>query len=151
MNRTGFIRRVSEVLRENNIKKPVHIPKQTLHISDDDGHSKDFYIKSTDKKVIFTRDDVAAIIDTCIFVIEESLKQGEPITIHGFGSLGLNYRKPRSTKLIGTDEKIQVDGRYVPKFSFGNDLRMCARIYELSLKDRFSDVMENGELVDYGD
>lgn len=136
MNKIDFIKCVSDVLRTNDIKKPVSIPKQVFHISDDEGNSKDFTVKKTDKSVQYTKDDVTAIVDACLYVIQESLKRGEPINFRGFGTLGLNYRKPRATKCVGTEEDVVIKGRYVPKFSFGNDLRMCAKIYELSLKDK---------------
>lgn len=136
MNKIDFIKCVSDVLRTNDIKKPVSIPKQVFHISDDEGNSKDFTVKKTDKSVQYTKDDVTAIVDACSYVIQESLKRGEPINFRGFGTLGLNYRKPRATKCVGTEEDVVIEGRYVPKFSFGNDLRMCAKIYELSLKDK---------------
>lgn len=136
MNKINFIKCVSDVLRTNDIKKPVSIPKQVFHISDDEGNSKDFTVKKTDKSVQYTKDDVTAIVDACLYVIQESLKRGEPINFRGFGTLGLNYRKPRATKCVGTEEDVVIEGRYVPKFSFGNDLRMCAKIYELSLKDK---------------
>lgn len=136
MNKKEFISCVSELLRTNDIKKPISIPKQIFHISDDDGNSKDFTIKKTDKSVLYTRDDVVAIVDACIYVMQESLKKGEPISFNGFGTLGLIYRKPRATKCFGTNDDIVIDGRYVPKFSFGNDLRMCAKVYELSLSDK---------------
>lgn len=136
MNKIDFIKCVSDVLRTNDIKKPVSIPKQVFHISDDEGNSKDFTVKKTDKSVQYTKVDVTAIVDACLYVIQESLKRGEPINFRGFGTLGLNYRKPRATKCVGTEEDVVIEGRYVPKFSFGNDLRMCAKIYELSLKDK---------------
>lgn len=136
MNKKDFIKCVSDLLRKNDIKKPVSIPKQVFHISDNEGNSKDFTIKKTDKSVLYTKDDVATIIDACLHVIQESLKRGEAISFHGFGTLGLNYRKPRTTKCVGTDNDVIIEGRYVPKFSFGNDLRMCAKIYELSLEDK---------------
>lgn len=136
MNKKNFIRRVSDLLRENNVKKPVSIPKQVFHISDDEGNTKDFTVKKTDKSVIYTIDDVNTILDACLCIVQDSLKHGEPITFHGFGTLGLNYRKPRMTKRVGTDEDVIIEGRYVPKFSFGNELRMCAKVYEMSLNDR---------------
>lgn len=136
MNKRDFIRSVSEVLRDNNIKKPISIPKQVFHISDDEGNTRDFAIKKIDKTAIYTINDVNAIIDACIYVIQECLKKGDPITIHGFGTLGLRYRKPRTTKSVNNNEDIVIEGRYVPKFTFGNDLRMCAKVYELSLSDR---------------
>lgn len=135
MNRKGLVRGIAAFLRDNNIRKPVAIPKKTLHISDDDGNVKDIVIKGMDKQAPFTVDDVETIIDTCLYVIQESLKKGEPVTIQGFGSLGLKYRKARSTKKIGTTERQEIPGRYIPKFSFGNDLRVCAKLYELSLND----------------
>ena len=135
MNKKDFIRCVSESLRMNNTRKPIHMPKQIFHITDDEGNSKKFTIKKTDKEILYTKDDVENIVEACLHVIQESLKQGEPITFHGFGTLGLNYRKSRKTKLVGTNKEIIIKGRYLPKFTFGNNLRMCAKMYELSLED----------------
>lgn len=135
MNRKELIRRVASVMRENNVRKPVSSPKQVFHISDDDGNTKDFVIRKTDKSVLFTADDVEAIVDACLFVIEDAMKRGESVSIRGFGTLGLKYRKPRATKKLGTDEWVDIDARYIPKFTFGNNLRMCAKVYELSLQD----------------
>lgn len=136
MNKRDFVRRVSEVLRDSDIKKPISIPKQVFHISDDEGNSKDFTVKKVDKYAIYTANDISAIMDACLYVIQESLKKGEPISLHGFGTFSLRYRKPRATKSIKENEDIVIEGRYVPKFSFGNDLRLCAKMYELSLSDR---------------
>lgn len=136
MNRRDFTRLVSEVLRDSNTRKPISIPKQVFHISDNEGNSKDFTVKKVDKYVSYTANDISAIMDACLYVVQESLKRGEPISIHGFGTFSLRYRKPRATKSIINNEDIVIEGRYVPKFSFGNDLRMCAKVYELSLNDR---------------
>ena len=135
MNKRQLVSRVAEVMRINNIRKPVLLPKKVLHISDDDGNKKDFIVKSSDKNVLFTVDDIENVVDALIQVIEESLKVGEPVTVQGFGTLGLKYRKARETKQVGTDDWIDVEARYIPKFSFGNNLRMCAKLYELSLQD----------------
>lgn len=133
MNRKELVRRVSNVLRDNNVKKPVHVQKHVLHISDDDGNTKDFVIKKNDTGILFTIDDVNAIIDACIYVIQDALKHGDCVSIRGFGSLGLHYRKARTTKHPTTGEPVDVEARYVPKFISGNDLKMCAKIYELSV------------------
>lgn len=135
MNKRQLVSRIAEVMRLNNVRKQVLVPKKVLHISDDDGNHKDFVVKSADKNVLFSVDDVENVIDAAIQVIEESLKVGEPVTVQGFGTLGLKYRKARATKQVGTDEWIDIAARYVPKFSFGNDLRMAAKLYELSLSD----------------
>ena len=135
MNKRQLASRTAEVMRKNNIRKSVLVPKKVFHISDDEGNTKNFVVKSADKNVLFSVDDVETILDTALQVIAESLKTGEPVTIQGFGSFGLKYRKARATKQVGTDKWIDVAARYVPKFSFGNNLRMAAKLYELSLED----------------
>lgn len=60
MNRKELVRRIANVMRENNIRKPVSSQKQVFHISDDEGNTKDFVVKKTDKGVLFTYDDVEA-------------------------------------------------------------------------------------------
>lgn len=141
MNRKEFANTVARVLRENNIRKAVSIPKQVFHISDDEGNSKDFTIKKVDKTVMFTAPDIDAILEACLYVAQEALKRGEPITFKNFGTLALNYRKPRSTKSLDTGEEIYIEGHYIPKFTFSDALRICGKVYELSLKD------DPGELV----
>lgn len=132
MNKKELSSRVAEVLRANNIRKPVSVKKQTFHITDEDGNTADFHIKQQDKNVLYTVDDTANIIDACIAVILDAIKNGEEISIKGFGSLGLHYRAARRTKEPNSGEWCEIEARYIPKFSYGNDLRMAARLYELS-------------------
>ena len=143
MNKRELVSAVTEVLKQNGIKKNIKMPKQTFTISDNEGNSREFTVKKSDKLVYLNMDDVTNVIDACIAVIENSLKKGEPVTVHGFGSLGLHYRKARSTKRIDTGEEVAVPARYVPKFNYGNDLRLAAKIYESSLDDIFVDEIEN--------
>ena len=132
MNKKELSSRVAEVLRANNIRKPVSVKKQTFHITDEDGNTADFHIKQQDKNVLYTIDDTANVIDACIAVILDAIKNGEEISIKGFGSLGLHYRAARRTKEPNSGEWCEIEARYIPKFSYGNDLRMAARLYELS-------------------
>lgn len=140
MNRKELVRLTSSVMRENNIKKPVYARKQVFRISDDSGNAKDFVIKQNDIGVSYTIDDIEAVLDACIYVIQEALKRGESITVRGFGSLGLNYRKARMTKHPSTGETVDIDAHYVPKFVSGNDLKMCAKIYELSIGEKLQEL-----------
>jgi len=135
MNRKELIRRTASLMREKDIRKPVSMPKQVFHISDDEGNTRDFTLRKIDKSVIFTADDVEAIIDSCIEVIMDALRHGEEISIRGFGTLGLKYRKKRSLIHVGTGEQIEMESHYSPKFTSGNDLRTCAKVYEMYLKE----------------
>lgn len=142
MVRKELVRRITEVMRENDIRKPISIPKQVLHISDDEGNKKDFTVKKADKRYLYTAADVIAVLDACQYVIQEALKAGEEISIHGFGTLALNYRQPRTLRNVLDGEPITMAGHYVPKFAVGNDLKRCAQIYEQSLKDRLPNDVE---------
>lgn len=135
MNKKELISRVAETLRNNNIRKPVSTPKQVFHISDDEGNHKDFVVRKTDKTVLYNAADVTAIVDACLSVVEDAIKHGEEVYLHGFGTLGVHKRAARTTKHPDTGELVEVSERYVPKFYFGNNLRMAAKLYELSLDE----------------
>lgn len=136
MNKKDLIGKVVEVLRANDVRKNVASQKTTLHISDDYGNSSDFIIKKSDTGLLFTNRDVGYIVDALLAVIEDSLKHGEEVSVHGFGSLGVHKRAARQTVHPTTGATVEVDERYVPKFNFGNTLRMAAKVYELSLEDK---------------
>ena len=135
MNKKELVGSITEVLKRNNIRKPVSSPKQVFHISDDEGNKKDFIVQKTDKTVAYNSNDVAAVVDACLSVVEDALKRGEPINIYGFGTLGVHKRAARQTLHPVSGEVVHVKERYVPKFVFGNSLRMAAKLYELSLTD----------------
>ena len=135
MNKRELVSKAVEVLHQNDIRKPVSTPKHVFHISDDEGNHKDFIVKQTNKAVLYNSEDVSAIVDACLYVVKEAIKHGEDVSIHGFGNLGVHKRAARTTIHPRTGEVAEVKERYVPKFSFGNDLRMAAKIYEMSLSD----------------
>lgn len=140
MTKAELIRSVTNALRSNNKKKQVSSIKHVLHISDDFGNHKDFIVHKGDRGIIYTIDDVETILEYTIAVIEDAIKRGEEITIRGFGTLGLKYRKARSTKNVKDGEQVEIAGRYVPKFSFGNELRRCAKYFELSQNEAINDL-----------
>ncbi|AKC32160.1 integration host factor subunit beta [Candidatus Pantoea carbekii] len=57
------------------------------------------------------------------------LSQGERIEIRGFGSFTLRYRSPRLGRNPKTGDKVQLEGKYVPHFKPGKELRDRANIY----------------------
>lgn len=135
MNKKELIQRASELLRQKNIKKVVPGGKTVLHISDDNGNSSDFVVKKAEKTIIFNIDDLTSIMDAFLYVVEDALKHGEEVSIHGFGSLGLKYRQERSTFHPDTKERCVIDGHYTPKFISGKGLKLAAKVFELSLDE----------------
>lgn len=135
MTKLEMISRIAAYMREKNIRKAVSMPKQVFHISDNEGNTKDFTVRQTDKTVAYNTDDIAAVLDACLDIIKDALQNGEEVSVRGFGALKLQLRGGRWTKHPVTGEHIDVAAKYLPKFTFGNDLRICAQLYELSLKD----------------
>lgn len=52
-----------------------------------------------------------------------TLEKGDRIEIRGFGSFSLHYRAPRVGRNPKTGEKVELDGKYVPHFKPGKELR----------------------------
>ncbi|PPI88087.1 integration host factor subunit beta [Candidatus Pantoea edessiphila] len=58
-----------------------------------------------------------------------TLEKGERIEIRGFGSFSLHYRAPRIGRNPKTGDKVDLEGKYVPYFKPGKELRDRANIY----------------------
>lgn len=136
MNKKDLVSRVAEVLRENDVRKPVKIKKHRFQITDEEGNAANFTVKRADKQVLYTVDDINNIVDACIEVALESIRRGEEISIRGFGILGLHYRAPHRTKHPGTEDWYEIEAHYTPKFFCGNDLKAAAKVYDLSRKEK---------------
>lgn len=136
MNRKELAARAAELLRERDVRKPVKIKKHVFTVSDADGNCANFAVKRGDKLVLYSVDDVLNILDACVEVTRNALQNGDEVSLKGFGTLGLHKRAARATKRPDTGEWCEVPEHYVPKFYFGNDLRMAARVYELSIPER---------------
>lgn len=135
MNKIELARHAAMLMRDQGYKKEITIPRHVFHISDDEGNTKNFVVRGENKQVTLTGDDVEAVIDACVHVIEDALKAGDQVSVRGFGSLGLIYRKGRALKNVADGSDVYAQPRYAPKFYFGKDLKICAKIYEQSLAD----------------
>lgn len=150
MTKKEFISRTARLLRQNKARKTVPPLTKKFRIIDDEGNVSHFTAKSQPTGVLFSAEDVSQILDAFLAVAEDSLKHGEEIFFRDFGTLGLKYRPERTTFKPGTDEPVLVAGRYVPKFSFGNGLRMAAKLYQLSLEEGADDLSDD-PFYDYTD
>ncbi|OTA14993.1 DNA-binding protein HU [Xenorhabdus vietnamensis] len=59
----------------------------------------------------------------------ETLAAGERIEVRGFGSFSLHYRAPRVGRNPKTGDKVELDGKHVPHFKPGKELRDRVNIY----------------------
>lgn len=67
--------------------------------------------------------DVELVVKTLLEHMAQSLALGERIEIRGFGSFSLHYREPRVGRNPKTGESVMLDGKYVPHFKPGKELR----------------------------
>ncbi|WNK19243.1 integration host factor subunit beta [Halomonas piscis] len=55
--------------------------------------------------------------------ITTTLASGSRVEIRGFGSFSLHYREPRTGRNPKTGDPVELDGKYVPHFKPGKELR----------------------------
>jgi integration host factor subunit beta len=76
--------------------------------------------------------DVELAIKTMLEHMSQALATGERIEIRGFGSFSLHYRAPRVGRNPKTGDSVELDGKFVPHFKPGKELR-----------DRVNESLEN--------
>ena len=67
--------------------------------------------------------DVELVVKSLLEHMAQSLAQGERIEIRGFGSFSLHYRAPRVGRNPKTGQSVELEGKYVPHFKPGKELR----------------------------
>jgi len=67
--------------------------------------------------------DIELAIKLILEYMSQSLASGSRIEIRGFGSFSIHYRAPRLGRNPKTGESVQLEGKYVPHFKPGKELR----------------------------
>ncbi len=67
--------------------------------------------------------DVELAVKTMLEHMTQVLSSGERIEIRGFGSFSVNYRAPRIGRNPKTGQTVELEGKYVPHFKPGKELR----------------------------
>lgn len=134
MNRTEFVRRVAESLFANDVRKEVAIRRSKLFVTDEDGNQASFTVRQQNRRLVYSKEDIDRIIDACLEVSYDAMRNGEDINIRGFGSLCVHRRKGKRTKgLDGT--WYDVPEHYSAKFFPGSDLKTAAKVFDEKIKD----------------
>lgn len=79
--------------------------------------------KLTDKLNHLSAKDVEQSIKEILEMMALTLSKGDRIEIRGFGSFSLHYRAPRVGRNPKTGESVELEGKYVPHFKPGKELR----------------------------
>jgi integration host factor subunit beta len=67
--------------------------------------------------------DVENAVKLILEQMSDALETGDRIEIRGFGSFSLHYREPRVGRNPTTGDKVELEGKYVPHFKPGKQLR----------------------------
>lgn len=67
--------------------------------------------------------DIELAVKTILEEMSAALSSGHRIEVRGFGSFNLNYRKPRKGRNPKTGDTVNLQGKYVPHFKPGKELR----------------------------
>lgn len=67
--------------------------------------------------------DIELAVKLILEYMSQSLSAGSRIEIRGFGSFSVHYRAPRVGRNPKTGEPVELDGKYVPHFKPGKELR----------------------------
>ena len=67
--------------------------------------------------------DIELAVKAILSYMSEVLSEGGRIEIRGFGSFSLHYREPRVGRNPKTGDKVELEGKYVPHFKPGKELR----------------------------
>lgn len=79
--------------------------------------------KIAEKQSQLSAKDVEYAIKAILEHMSTALASGERIEVRGFGSFSLHYREPRRGRNPKTGEAVELDGKHVPHFKPGKELR----------------------------
>ena len=79
--------------------------------------------KITERQTQLSAKDVDSAVKLMLDYISNVLSSGERVEIRGFGSFSLHYREPHAARNPKTGASVQVDGKYVPHFKPGKEMR----------------------------
>lgn len=67
--------------------------------------------------------DVELAVKLILEYMSRMLAAGDRIEVRGFGSFSLHYREPRMGRNPKTGDPVQLEGKYVPHFKPGKEMR----------------------------
>ncbi len=77
--------------------------------------------KKVSEKTGLRKYEVSEIIDALLETIKESLEEGEPIYLRGFGTFELKKRAKKLARNISKNEPIEVPAHYIPYVKFSKN------------------------------
>lgn len=89
--------------------------------------NKDALIDTISVKTDLSKKDVEMVIDNMVDIITEQLRQGNKVTITGFGAFRVSKRESREGINPQTKQKITIPAMTLPKFTAGKSLKEAVK------------------------
>jgi nucleoid DNA-binding protein len=89
--------------------------------------NKDALVAEISEKIELSKKDIEMVVDTMTDVITKTLKNGQKVTLTGFGTFRASHRASREGINPQTKEKIQIPAMTVPKFTAGKALKEAVK------------------------
>ena len=88
--------------------------------------NKTEFIAKVAAKAGVEKKTAAALVDAALEVATDAMKEHEPISIVGFGTLSVAHREERTGQNPKTGEKVKIPARSAPVFKAGSTLKEAA-------------------------
>lgn len=85
--------------------------------------NKSEFIKKLSKKSKYTQKECKEFLDTMISIVQQTLQNGESISLTGFGKFETRYRRPRNNYNPITKKRMILPACRVPVFRAGSTLK----------------------------
>ena len=90
-------------------------------------------------KYRYTKKAATDIVDDFTDIVLENLREGNTISLRGFGCFDILERKARSCPNPQTGEKVEVPAHWIPRFYPGNKMRLAVKMWEDDTNKGMSD------------
>ncbi len=89
--------------------------------------NKDALVDEISTKTELSKKDVEMVLDSMVEAVTKNLKEGNKVTLTGFGTFRVSKRAARVGINPQTKAKIQIPAMSVPKFTAGKALKETIR------------------------
>lgn len=127
--------RIVDILKENNIRKDVRSIRMVLHISDDEGHTKDFVAKKPRTDVMFDKRDVTLVLQAFMAAVSDAILNGEEVKMFNFGTFKIKQKAASKGRHPETKEIFDIPSYYYPAFTYAKRIKNAAKLYTASEKE----------------
>ena len=85
--------------------------------------NKKYFVDEIARETGFVRNDVRRVLDEFLYMVGESMVDGNTIELRGFGTFSCKPRKARPARNPRTGETVMLEERMVPIFKFSDDIK----------------------------